>query len=58
MGDVDPGKSDRAGGRLLEFEDGAADGGLAAAGFANEAERLAGRDRERYVVDRFHRCRL
>ena len=55
MRDVDAVETDRAGGRLLEPEDGAADGGLAAAGFADQAERLARRDRERHVVDRLHR---
>ena len=42
MGDVDAVETDGAVGRLLEPEHGAADGGLAAAGFADQAERLAG----------------
>jgi hypothetical protein len=58
MGDVDTGKPDRARRRLFELEDGAPDGGLAAAGLADEAERFAGGDRKRHVVDRFHCRRL
>ena len=41
----------RARGRLDQAQDGAADGGLAAAGLADEAERLARADREAHAVD-------
>ena len=45
---------DRAGGRLVEAQDRAADRRLPAARLADEAERLAAPDRERDVVDRLH----
>ena len=42
MRDVGAAEADRAAGRLVELEHGAADRGLAAAGLADQAERLAG----------------
>ena len=45
---------DRAGRRLVELEDGPSDRRLAAAGLADQAERLATADAERHVVDRSH----
>jgi hypothetical protein len=44
--------------RLIETEHDAADRGLATAGFADEAKRLARRNRKRHVIDRAHRCHL
>src|SRR5215213_10967402 len=43
---------DLARGRLDQPQDCAADGGLAAAGFANQRERLTRADRERHAIDR------
>ena len=40
--------------RAQDVDDGAADGRLAAAGFADEPERLAATERERDAVDRSH----
>ncbi len=45
---------DRAVGRRLEAEHELGRGGLAAAGLADDAERLAGHDLERHAVDRAH----
>ena len=45
---------DLAGGDVEQPEDGAADGRLAAAGLADQRQRLAARDLERYAVDRMH----
>ena len=47
-----PSKTDRAAGRLVQPQDRAAEGGLAAAGLADQAERLAALDRQRDAVDR------
>ena len=41
-------------GRVEQARDAVADRRLAAAGLADEAEHLAGRDRERDAVDRVH----
>ena len=51
-GDVAALELDRAGGRIVEPQDRAAGGGLAAAGLADEPERLALADLEADVVDR------
>src|SRR5262245_61389466 len=56
MRDVDAGETNRAVGWLFELENGAANGGLAAAGFADQPQRLAWRDRERHIIDRLYRC--
>ena len=53
---VAPSKRDLAAGRLFEPQDQPADRGLAAAGFADQAERLAGIDVEADVLDRAHRA--
>ena len=45
---------DRSRGRLEQPQDGLADGRLAAAGFADQPERLALGDREAHAVDRVH----
>src|SRR5262245_22699882 len=58
MGDVRAAKSDRPCRRLLQLENGAADGGLAAPGFADEAERLACGNGESDIVDRLYRRSL
>ena len=52
--DVLPADADRAVGRLDQPQDGAADGGFAAAGLADQAERLALADREADAIDRQH----
>src|SRR5262249_35225300 len=51
-GDVVPVERDPAAGRLDEPQDRAADGRFSTAGFADEAESLAGSDREAYPIDR------
>ena len=52
MRDVGAVDRDAAGGRLDQPQDRAADRGLAAAGFADQRERLAGADFQRHAVDR------
>ena len=51
-------EDDRAAGRLLQADDQPADRGLAAAGLADQAERLARADVEDYVGDRADRADL
>ena len=51
-------EQDVAGGRLLELEQQPAEGALAGAALADEAERLAPLDRERHVLDRDERLLL
>jgi hypothetical protein len=53
-GDVLAVELDRAFGRLEQAQHQLADRGLAAAGFADEAERLAGLNREAHAVDGAH----
>ena len=48
------GESDLASGWLFEPQDQSADGGLAAAGFADQAQGLPGIDRKAHVFDRAH----
>jgi hypothetical protein len=55
MRDVGAAEADRPGGRLVETQHHAADRGLAAAGFADQPERLARHHVQRNVVDRLHR---
>jgi hypothetical protein len=51
LGDVSPVEDDAAVSRLVEPQDRPADGRLAAAGLADETERLPATDRQRHVVD-------
>jgi hypothetical protein len=51
-------EADRAAGRLQQPQHGAAERRLAAARLADQAERLAGRDRQRHVLDGAHQRRL
>ncbi len=46
-------EKDLPGGLVIELEQRAAAGGFAAAGFAHQAQRLAGADIKGYVVHRF-----
>ncbi len=58
VGEVAPREDDFAGGRRDQLEDRASEGGLAAAGFADEAEHLAFRQRKVDAVHRAHRADL
>src|ERR1700710_1187848 len=55
--DILAGDADGAAGRLDQPQDGAADGGLSATGFADEAERFALLNREADAIDRQHLIR-
>src|SRR5678816_3945501 len=50
------GEADLAGGRLLETQDEPANGGLSAAGFADQSQGLAGENVEADVLDGAHRA--
>src|SRR6185295_20198326 len=54
MGDVLAVEADRAFARFEQAQQQLADGGLAATGFADEAQRLAGVDGKAHAVDRLH----
>ena len=58
LGDVLALDADRARGRVEQADEQPGDGALAAAGLADEAERLAGGQLERDAVDRLHRADL